>query len=127
MNLGIFFSVLNALLLGIANILLKKSYKDFSPSVSFFIFSIFCLINWTILGLILGVNFSNPLLGFSVGLVSAILGQAVYIYVLSKGELSITSTILSSFSIYTILLSMIFNHERPSQTSLIFISLAIIA
>ncbi len=124
--MGILLAVLSALLLGVANVLLKKSYKDFSPSISFFIFSVLSLIGWGSLGLILGVDFSNPLYGLLIGIVSAVLGQALYIYVLSKGELSITATIIASYSIYTILLSILFNHERLSQPALLMVALAIL-
>lgn len=126
LDLGIIFAVINALLLGIANYLLKKSYKDFSPAVDFFIFSIFCIFLWGGLGLWMGVDFSNPTFGLAVGIVSAVLGQLIYIYVLSKGQLSITATILSTFSVYTILFSVIFINERPSFLQLFYVGLAIL-
>lgn len=124
--MGIIFAVLNAVLLGLANFLLKKSFKDFPPSVAFFIFSVFAVLIWGSIGLFLGVQFDNLLLGIFVGVISAILGQAIYIYVLEKGELSITATILSSFSIYTILFSMLVLGERPSTITMVFISLTIL-
>ncbi|MBI3485913.1 DMT family transporter [Candidatus Daviesbacteria bacterium] len=124
--MGILLAVLSSIFLALANIFLKKSYKDFSPSISFFIFSLFALILWGSFGLVLGVQFSNFLFGFFVGLVSAILGQAIYFYVLSKGELSITATILSSYSIYTILFSTLFNKERLLETTLVLVILAIL-
>jgi len=124
--MGIILAVLSSLLLGISNVLLKKSFKDFPPSISFFIASAFSILIWVPVGLLFGVEFNQWLLGSFVGLVSAILGQALYIYVLEKGEISITATILASFSIYTILFSMIFNRERPTLLTLFFIALTII-
>jgi drug/metabolite transporter (DMT)-like permease len=124
--MGIIFAITNALLLGFANFLLKKSFKDFPPSVSFFIFGFFSFIIWGLVGLLWGIDFTNIWLGVFVGVVSAILGQGIYVYVLEKGELSITATILSSFSIYTIIFSMLFNEERPSLLTLFFIGLTII-
>jgi drug/metabolite transporter (DMT)-like permease len=50
----------------------------------------------------------------------------IYIYVLQKGELSITATLLDSFPIYTILFSVLFNKERPGTLSLLFIALTIL-
>ena len=123
--MGILFAVLNSVLLAVANVLLKKSFKDFSPAVSFFTFSLFALVLWSLLGLKLGISFENIVLGFFVGGISAVFGQLIYIYVLSKGELSITATILSTFSIFTILFSMLFNNERLDGLSLLFILLAI--
>ncbi len=119
--MGVMFAVINAALLGLANFLLKKSFKDFAPSISFFILAIFSLLLWVPVGLIMGVQFDQWLFGSFVGISSAIMGQAIYIYVLQKGELSITATILASFSIYTIIFSMLFINERPSSLTLLFI------
>lgn len=124
--MGIIFAVLTSLLLSLSNVLLKKSFKDFSPSISFFILAVFSVLLWAPVGLLLGVQFNQWLFGSFVGLVSAILGQAIYIYVLQKGELSITATILSSFSIYTIIFSMLFNKERPTSITLLFIFFTIL-
>ncbi len=124
--MGILFSILNASLLGIANVLLKKGYKDFPPSVSFLLFGVFTVLLWAPLGLILGVNFDQWQLGVAVGIISAILGQGIYMYALSKGELSITATLLSTFSIYTILFSILFNNERLDAQTLLLIGLTIL-
>ena len=124
--MGIVFAVINAVLLGAANVLLKKSFKDFSPSISFFTFSIFALLLWLPLGIILGVQFDTWALGSIVGAVSALFGQAIYIYVLEKGEISITATILSTFSVYTVLFSILFNHEHTTVLTGIFVVLTIL-
>jgi drug/metabolite transporter (DMT)-like permease len=124
--MGIIFALLSCVLIAVGNILLKKSFKDFPPSVSFFIFSVFSVLFWAPLGIILGVQFNQLIIGFLVGIMSAILGQGIYMYVLEKGTVSITATILSSFSIYTIIFSLIFNHERPGVPTLLFIALTVI-
>ncbi|MCL5409656.1 MAG: DMT family transporter [Patescibacteria group bacterium] len=124
--MGIILAVITALLLGLSNVLLKKSFKDFVPSISFFILAIFSMLIWLPVGLVFGVQFDQWLLGLFVGFMSAILGQAIYIYVLEKGELSITATILSSFSIYTIIFSILFNKERPTPLTLLFILLTVL-
>lgn len=124
--MGIILAIFTALLLGLSNVLLKKSFKDFVPSISFFILAVISMLMWAPVGLLMGVQFDQWLFGSFVGLMSAILGQAIYIYVLEKGELSITATILSSFSIYTIIFSMLFNKERPAPLTLLFIALTII-
>jgi transporter family protein len=124
--MGIIFAVLSAGITGLANLLLKKSFKDFPPSVSFFIFAAFSVLLWAPVGLLLGVNFHNIVFGFSVGLMSAVLAQGIYIYVLEKGELSITGTILGSFAVYTIIFSIVFNNERPSSATLLLIITTII-
>ncbi len=124
--MGIVFAILASLVSGTANVLLKKSFKDFSPSISFFIFAVFSVLLWIPVGMMMGVQFDQWILGSVVGLISAIFGQALYIYVLEKGEISITATILCSFSIYTILFSMIFNGERPTSQTILFIILTIV-
>ena len=124
--MGIIFALLACILLGTANVLLKKRFKDFPPSVSFFILSVFSVLLWAPVGIILGVEFNQILLGIFVGVISAILGQAIYIYVLEKGEISITATILSTFSIYTIIFSILCNVERPETITFLLISLTIL-
>jgi drug/metabolite transporter (DMT)-like permease len=124
--MGIILAVSSAFLIGISNFFLKKSFKDFPPSVAFFILSVCGLLLWAPVGLMLGVEFHQWLFGALVGLLSAILGQAIYIYVLEKGELSITGTILETFAVYTIIFSMLFNHEKPTLLTLLFIAMTII-
>lgn len=124
--MGVMLAVISSILLAISNVLLKKGFKDFQPSISFFILSVLSILLWVPVGLLLGVDFGQPVFGLAVGLASAVLGQAVYIYVLEKGQLSITATILSSFSTYTIIFSMLFNNERPSMGALVFIALTIV-
>ena len=124
--MGVILAALDSLLLGVSNVLLKRSFKDFSPSIAFFIIATLSVVLWAPVGLLFGVEFNQWVLGIIVGLVSAIFGQALYIYVLEKGEISITATILSSFSIYTIIFSMLFNHERPTSLTIFFIFLTIL-
>jgi len=124
--MGILLALASCILIGVADVLLKKSFKDFPPSIAFFIFAIFSLLVWAPAGLLLGVQFDNVFLGLVVGVVSAIIGQALYIYVLEKGEVSITATLLSSYSVYTILFSMLFLGERPNTVTLMFIVLTVV-
>lgn len=124
--MGIILAVIASILLGFSNFLLKKSFRDLSPSIAFFIFAVFSVILWAPAGLALGVNFERFISGVIVGMLSAILGQAIYIYVLEKGELSITATILQSFAIYTVIFSILFNHEHPDFFTLIFVLLTLV-
>ncbi len=124
--MGVILAICTALLLGTSNIFLKKSFKDFPPSISFFILSLYSMLTWAPLGLILGIDFNQWLLGAVVGILSAIFGQLIYVYVLEKGELSITATLIASFPIYTILFSVLFNKEHLTTLSLLFIALAIL-
>lgn len=124
--MGVALAVVSSLLIATGNVFLKKSFNDFTPAVSFFFFSIFCLLIWVPFGLTMNFSFNNMLLGILAGVISAVFGQLSYIYVISKGELSVTGTILSSYSIYTVVFSYLFNGERLTHMSLIFIVLTII-
>lgn len=124
--MGVALAILSSLLIAAGNVFLKKSFKDFTPAVSFFFFSIFCLLIWVPFGLNFGFSFEKMWLGILAGVISAIFGQLSYIYVISKGELSVTGTILSSYSIYTIVFSYFFNNERLSFILVSFIALSII-
>jgi drug/metabolite transporter (DMT)-like permease len=124
--MGIILAVLSAISLSIGNISLKKSYKDLSPAVDFVLFSFFCMLLWVPVGLLTSFNTKLMLEGIIVGIISAIFGQAIYIYVLSKGEVSITATILSTFSIYTIVFSVLFNGESLSGITAFLIGLAVL-
>ncbi len=124
--MGIILALLSAISLSFGNISLKKSYKELSPAVDFVLFSFFCMAMWLPVGLLAGFSTDHAIEGIIVGLVSAIFGQAIYIYVLSKGEVSITAAILSTFSIYTIIFSVLFNHETLTTITYLLVLLAII-
>jgi bacterial/archaeal transporter family protein len=124
--MGIILAVLSAISLAVGNVSLKKSYKEFSPAVDFVLFSFICMVMWLPVGLVVGFSTAHAIEGAIVGLVSAIFGQAIYIYVLSKGEVSVTAAILSTFSIYTIIFSVLFNHETLTTITYMLIFLAII-
>lgn len=123
--MGILFALLTALTLGLANIILKKSFKDFSPAISYFFYSLFAFVLWSALAFYFGIQWNSILLGLFVGAISAICGNLIYIFVISRGELSITSTILSGFSLFTILFSTLFNHETITPVIGVCLALAI--
>ncbi len=124
--MGIIIAILGSLVIGIANVLVKKAFKSFSPSISFFVFSLISLILWGGVGLIFGLTPGNIIYGLLVGFSTAILGQAIYFHALSKGELTINAPILASYSIYTIIFSILFNHEHINLATSVCVILAII-
>lgn len=124
--IGIIIAIFSAVFIGLSNLLFKKSYKEFTPALGFLIMSTFTLIIWTIVGYLFGVNWENLPKAFLFGLVSATLAQGVWIYILSKGELSITSTVMSSYPIYTILLSFLFLDEKLTVLQYAFIAVNIL-
>lgn len=124
--MGILFAILASLGIGIANFLLKKSYASLSSSIAFFLFAIFSMLIWLPIGLIMGVNWQYALVGIGIGLISAILGQASWIFVLSKGELSVTGTLLASFPIYTVIFATLFLGERMNFPTAFCVVLSIL-
>lgn len=125
--MGIFIAVLGSLVIGVANVLLKKSFKTFSPSVSFFVFALISFVLWGGVGLVFGgFTPGNILYGLAAGFITAILGQCIYFHALSKGELTINAPILASYSIYTIILSVLFNHEHINFATGICVLVAIV-
>jgi drug/metabolite transporter (DMT)-like permease len=58
--------------------------------------------------------------------VSAILSEAYFFFVLSKGEVSITGTLLASYPIYTALFSRFINNESLNLLQFLAISITII-
>jgi drug/metabolite transporter (DMT)-like permease len=124
--MGLIIALSSAILLALANLTLKRSFKNFSPAVGFFFFAIFSAVIWSSVALILGVRFEFFWESLLYGLISAVLAQAFYIYALSKGELSITGTILATFPIYTIIFSFFVNGETLTRNQAIFAAVTIL-
>ena len=124
--MGLAIAITSAVLLALANLTLKKSYKNFTPTIAFLFFAVFSFFIWSLTGLLLGVKFEYFGESLVYGLISAVLAQAFYIYALSKGELSITSSILATFPIYTIVFSFFINGESLNKTQAIFAGITIL-
>jgi len=124
--LGIIFAIIASVSFAFGYTILKRSYSNFPPSVAFFIDVIFGLLLWIPFGLVSGVQLNHFSTVLIYALISAILAEAFFFYVLSKGEISITGTILASYPIYTVLFSLFINNERLSLVSWIFVILTIL-
>jgi len=122
---GIITAVYASFILAISETSLKRSYRDFEPSVGFFFAALFGLVVWIPLGLIFGGHFSNFVTVLPYATASAILAEALYFYALSKGQLSITAILLATYPIYTIFFSHFINHEHVSDKLWPFIILTI--
>ncbi|MDR2063809.1 MAG: DMT family transporter [Candidatus Nomurabacteria bacterium] len=125
--LGIVFAIISALFIGLCYYFLKISYKEFKPSVAFLFDATFGLLIWVPLAIFMGIssgaNFGEATI-FAV--ISAILSEAVVFYALSHGELAITTTILSTYPVYTVILSFFINGESLSFSILAFVVITII-
>lgn len=124
--MGIFFAVLAALSQSILWVALKKSYENLAPSVAFFFDMVLGLLVWVPFSLIIGVDFSRMGEVLIYALISGVLSEAFVFYVFSKGEVSYTSTIFSTYPLFTIFFSVLLNHERLSPVQWGLVGLVII-
>jgi drug/metabolite transporter (DMT)-like permease len=119
--MGIIFAVLAALSQSILWVSLKKSYENLAPSIAFFFDMIMGVLVWIPFSLLIGVDFTHmgEILFYAV--ISGVLSEAFVFYVFSKGEVSYTSTIFSTYPLFTIFFSVLLNHESllPIQWGLV--------
>jgi drug/metabolite transporter (DMT)-like permease len=123
--MGILFALLASLTLASSQIVLKKSFDQFSPSISFSFNTLFGIIFWIPLATVLGMDFSQLPKVLMIACISGILSEAFFFYILSKGRLCITGTILSTYPIYTILFSTMINHEILVVEQYLFIAVTV--
>lgn len=109
------FSLSAALLWGIGQIFIKKGMSRVSPLIYNILAVIIDLILWFPLALFMGINFSKVLQILPLALLAGVT-YFLYYYVIAKGQVSLTGTILAAYPLTTIILSAIFLGE---QTSLI--------
>lgn len=124
--MGIVFALLTALSQSILWVALKKSYENLSPSIAFFFDMTFGLLIWVPFSLIIGVDFSRMGEVLIYALVSGVLSEAFVFYVFSKGEVSYTSTIFSTYPLFTILFSVLLNHEHLLPLQWVLVGVVII-
>lgn len=119
--MGIIFAILAALSQSILWVALKKSYENLPPSIAFFFDMILGLLVWVPFSLIIGVDFTHMWEILFYAVISGILSEAFVFYVFSKGEVSYTSTIFSTYPLFTIFFSVLINHEKllPIQWGLV--------
>lgn len=124
--MGILYGLLSAFLFAISFTSLKRSYKEFPPSVAFFFDMLFGLLIWIPFSFLLGFEISQVPRVLIYAFISAILSEAFVFYVLSKGEISITGTMFASYPVYTILFSVILLGERLLPLHWLFVGITIL-
>lgn len=124
--MGIIFALISATMQAVSYIFVKRGFKTLSSAEGFFFQAIWGLVIWGPLTLYLGVNIDQLAWVLVFGLLSALLSEAFVYYVLSKGEISITGTIFSTYSVYTVLFSMIINAEQLSAMQFVYIGVTIV-
>jgi len=124
--MGIVIAILSAVFMTAMQILLKKSYKELNPSVAFFFDAIFGLLIWIPIGFVFGGNINDVISCLPYAIISAILSEALVFYALSKGDLSVASVLISTYPIYTLILSFIINKEVLTPLQIVFILVTIL-
>ena len=124
--MGILFAVLTAVSQAILWVSLKKSYENLKPSIAFFFDMLFGILLWVPFSLLVGVDFPRLGVVFAYALISAVLSEAFVFYVFSKGEVSYTSTIFSTYPLFTIFFSIILNGERLMFVQWLLVFLVVI-
>lgn len=124
---GIVFAILCAVFVGFSQLSLRKSYKEFPPSVAFFFDAIFGLLIWVPLAIGMGIsgNVSWPH-AILFAFISAILSEAIVFYALSRGELAVTATVIATYPVYTVIFSRILNAEMLTVPLTMFVIMAIV-
>ncbi len=107
------FSLGAALLWGIGQIFIKKGMGNVSPLVYNVLAVIIDLLLWFPLAFFMGINFSKVLQILPLALLAGAT-YFLYYYVIAKGQVSLTGTILGAYPLITIILSAIFLGEQTS-------------
>lgn len=115
--LGIVFGIIASLGQGLGYALIKRSYSELPSSIAFALDACFGLLLWVPFGLIFGVNFASLPGVLSVALLSALLAEAYTFYVFSKGELSLTSAVFTTYPLFTMFFSISFRNESLTQAA----------
>ncbi|MEK7497569.1 MAG: EamA family transporter [Patescibacteria group bacterium] len=103
-------AILASLFWGVGQTLIKKGLSDLSPYMSIFIGTIFALILYIPYSLVSGIKLDSfP--GILVFGFLANLPNYVFPYILKKANVSLSGTVVATYPIYTIALSLIFLHE----------------
>ncbi|MDQ5886151.1 MAG: family transporter, partial [Patescibacteria group bacterium] len=118
--LGIIFGLIASLGQGLGYALIKRSYTELPSSIAFALSTCFGILIWVPFGLVSGVDFSSLSSVFGVALLSALLAEAYTFYVFSKGELSLTSAVFTTYPLFTMFFSITFLGE--SLTTVAFIA-----
>ena len=96
---GIIIAILSAVFMPGMQIMLKKSYKELDPSVAFLFDMLFGLFIWIPIGFVFGASFQGIIDCLLYAIISAILSEALVFYALSKGNLSVSTVLISTYPV----------------------------
>ena len=97
--IGIIIALLSAFFMTGMQILLKKSYKELDPSVAYLFDMLFGVFIWIPIGFVFGATLNGIFSCLIYAIISAILSEALVFYALSKGNLSISTVLISTYPI----------------------------
>lgn len=126
---GIFAWLFSALLFGVAYVFFKKWFDALNDSYAFMLNAIMGLVIWIPIALVMGVDWaiviSSGLLWFWV-FWSAIISEALTLYTLSWGKISVTLTVFSLYPLFTALFSWFVNSEMLTVVQICAMVLAVV-
>ena len=126
MVLGIIIAVCSALFMAGMYILLKKSYEELDPSVAFFFNAILAVVIWIPVGFIFGGSIAELPRVLPFAIISALLAEVFVFYAVSKGNLSVATTLIATYPVYTVLFSFLINNEILSIFQVGFILVTVL-
>lgn len=105
-----YYALFSAILWGVGQIFVKKGNASFTPFGDNVIATLIQLLIIAPFLLIVGINIKSIPSALPYAFIVAVLYMTYY-YVISKGQISLTATVLSGYPLVTLFLSYIFLHE----------------
>jgi drug/metabolite transporter (DMT)-like permease len=126
--LGIVLAIYSSFFWAISQLAYKKSFKELEASQDYFINALFGVLMWVPIALYFGIDIQLSTLPRLIffALFAAIVSEALVIFALSKGQLSITSLIIQSYPVYIMIFSKFINSENLTKTQFLYIGLTIV-
>src|SRR3989344_3757394 len=103
----LFFTLLAALLWGVSQVLIKKGFEETTPLFNNLFGALVILIIAIPFAMLNGAHFWLVPKMLPLTLLIALLLICFY-YVLEKGQVSLTGTVLASYPVFTVVLSLLF-------------------
>ncbi|MBI5122805.1 EamA family transporter [Candidatus Roizmanbacteria bacterium] len=117
----LFFTLLSAIFFGVGQVFIKRGLKETTPLFNNILTTIFGFSLMVPFSLSQGVHFDRILQIAPLTTIAALLFLSYY-YLIGKGQVSFTGTVIGTYPILTVILSLLFLHENPN----LFQKLAII-
>ncbi|OGK21969.1 hypothetical protein A3C23_00350 [Candidatus Roizmanbacteria bacterium RIFCSPHIGHO2_02_FULL_37_13b] len=120
----LFLSLITAFFWGVAQLLVKKGLTKITPLVNNIIYDIIFFIIIGCLTFSNGINFKLLFLVIPFTVIIAFCYLSYY-YILKKGQLSLTGTVMAGYPIFTIVLAHLLLAERVSEFQFLAIMIVI--